>query len=479
MQGSHESVVSPVFSGMTTEPVRVRLTSVLQPGSSASAVIVTENGQGCIVDSSMAVVVHDAYDRLPGQTSGTNCGAAFGQNFGLPGEIFKVKRSMSGGRYEIIGSQGLHRWGIAQEDSQAGGVISADVYSSPLEADCMGSASGVTVAACTKVELQAGDSVPLQYHPEMKNWMIVATTPSTPPSDLRLVRAKECFHPGLYADCDIWTWAGSEGWQDSGTDQVVHDFGYRNFLLPGEYAWAKQLSLTRFELVGSQGLFRWGVAQEDIRENSDGVFLIVDHAQQGQSECEGVVSNCQVQACNYFSPLTQSTNILSGEYAWLRYVERQWHVIYGPQETVRVTLEQGSGYSKFPGEERVFKLQSFDSTSQAWSDTITEVTVVDPNSHVCMFEGESHYASRFRGYHFSAPFGLRRYGEVTSTLSSGSSGTFQLYNIVSGAWSEYTGMTLQGRNRTGMDFKTGKKYVLDWFVGADEFLAFPYEIKTC
>lgn len=150
------------------EVLHVRLANVLTPGSTSADALVVYQTQstGEWVDSALKVDVSDNYDRIGGVW------ARFGQNFGLAGEMFRVRRNATTNKYECVGSQGLARWGVADENIAKGSSGDISIWHSPTSASCSGEDSTVNVSACAVFgAINNGSILSVTYHPEMKNWI--------------------------------------------------------------------------------------------------------------------------------------------------------------------------------------------------------------------------------------------------------------------------------------------------------------------
>lgn len=159
----------------------VRLTETLQPGGSASAYVVVQKSDGYFYETQTTLTIHDNYSRIEsGVTPGLLNGTAYGQNFGLDDEIFRVRRNPGTGRWECVGSQGLHRRGKPDAAIAAGSSGTVSIYHSPSAASCSGSDSTVNVTACAINPIQANIDVMVVYFPDFKNWVIVAATTDIP-----------------------------------------------------------------------------------------------------------------------------------------------------------------------------------------------------------------------------------------------------------------------------------------------------------
>lgn len=150
-----------------------RLTSQLNPGGSATAVLVdqTPGGTGDFINSATAVTVWDNYDKYsatPGQ------GTPFGQNFGLVGEMIKARWNVNTEIYEVVGSQGLLRRGLVDSNIAADSEGPVSLYGSTATADCDGSDTTVNITACAGFRVSAQTEVFVHWQPEFKKWAIIA-----------------------------------------------------------------------------------------------------------------------------------------------------------------------------------------------------------------------------------------------------------------------------------------------------------------
>lgn len=149
---------------------RFRLQSVLSPGGSATAnLVLWESNNEQFIDTSAVETIRDFHDKSNG-----GVGVAYGQNYGLIGEVFKCRHNKDTNQYETIGSQGLHRFGKTNGAVVAGAQVTVEVYHSPNAAGCAGSDSGETVSACAKVDIADNTDVEIVYHPEFKNWFVLS-----------------------------------------------------------------------------------------------------------------------------------------------------------------------------------------------------------------------------------------------------------------------------------------------------------------
>lgn len=138
----------------------VRLASTLQPGgSSGQAKVMIQKADDSWVETAMVIKVHDNDER--------------GQNYGLAGEMFRVRRNIATRKFECIGSQGLVRQGVADGNIAKGSSGLVSIYNNPTGSSCPGTDSGQNVTACAVIAgVSSGDDVGVVYDPGLRNWQV-------------------------------------------------------------------------------------------------------------------------------------------------------------------------------------------------------------------------------------------------------------------------------------------------------------------
>lgn len=197
----HHRTIVPDALDIEHQIFHARLTETLTPGQSAAAVRVMPLPDGTFADTSITLTVHDNYDTF-------GAGTKYGQNFGLSGELFKVRRNPTTNKDECVGSQGLRRLGSPDSaiDADSSGTVS--ILHSPGSASCTGVDSGANVTACAFVDVPAQETVFLSYQPDLKNWFVIAAAMGTA---MTLIGKPQDTHTtGSTATYNVWEWhAGS------------------------------------------------------------------------------------------------------------------------------------------------------------------------------------------------------------------------------------------------------------------------------
>jgi len=305
-----------------------RLTSTLTVGGSATASLVTyRDFDDEFVDSVITETIHDFHDY-----ASLGDGAAYGLNYGLVGEVFKCRYVASRAQYEIIGSQGLNRYGKTDAGVSAGSSVAVSVYHSQESPSCTGSDSGVNITACAHSDIDAGTDVELVYHPEFKNWFIISVpTPSAGFSTVVRVRATAFFEPGdTGATMDMLTWnSGTSAWDDSGSNVLCRDTDNVCCMLDNEENWAIKLDANDYELF-QFGLHRRAQTTGAIDVGSTGTVNMIDHA---AGTCAGTekTSAHSVTVCNGDATNNGFRKLFDNEEIWIQHFENKWHVVSIPR----------------------------------------------------------------------------------------------------------------------------------------------------
>jgi hypothetical protein len=113
---------------------------------------------------------------------------------------------------------------------------------------------------------------------------------------------------------------------DTGTDVEVVDLGKWNFLLPGEFAWARYYpNGNRYQLVGSHGLHRTAkITQHDIDCYARGHAKI--HYWTAYANCTSGESDCEVEVCNKWA---FPRDVRQNEEVFIQFYEEEWLIISG------------------------------------------------------------------------------------------------------------------------------------------------------
>lgn len=156
----------PVYLAVpSAEPVLVRLTSCLEPGGTATAVIQDGDGDG----GCDSLTLHDSAER----------------NFLVPCEKVFAFFDCASGQWEVLGENGLFRHGKATEDIDCDSSGEVAPYceqnlcpgSGAPTADCEGAASSCTVTACNEWgstrKIFSDEEVFIRFDACQKQWYIL------------------------------------------------------------------------------------------------------------------------------------------------------------------------------------------------------------------------------------------------------------------------------------------------------------------